>query len=378
MILATRVAEPVRALSRPARTLGAAPALLRGMPMPNDLIVLAIGGNSLIRDEQHRTVQDQWVLARETCHHIAQIVEAGHRVVVTHGNGPQVGFIVRRSELARHELHEVPLDSCDADTQGAIGYMIQQSLENEFTRRGTARGWPSRSSRRWRWRPHDPAFTHPVQAHRVVHGRSHRARARAAQERWTIAEDAGRGWRRVVPSPDPVRIVELEAIRTLVDAGFVVTAVGGGGIPVVRDERGELHGVEAVIDKDLASALLATALGADQFVISTGVDRVYLDYRNADAARRSIASRVDEAAALPRRGPVRRRAAWRRRSASLIRYLEAGGTRASSPARHVGTGCRRRAGHLGSRPSPARLEWCFDALRRARPSLARARAGVHR
>jgi carbamate kinase len=240
------------------------------------LVVLAIGGNSLIRDERHRTVADQWLLARDTCHYIADIIAAGHRVVVTHGNGPQVGFIVRRSELSRHELHPVPLDSCDADTQGAIGYMIQQSLENDFIRRHmpnmavavvTQVEVDARS----------PAFSRPTKPIGAFMDEA-TARARAAEEGWTIREDAGRGWRRVVPSPEPLRIVELAAIYALVDAGFVVAAVGGGGIPVVRDENDQIHGVEAVIDKDLASALLANNLAADQLVISTGVDRIRLDF----------------------------------------------------------------------------------------------------
>jgi carbamate kinase len=291
--------------------------------MPGDLVVLAIGGNSLIKDEQHRTVQDQWVLARETCHHIAQIVEAGHHVVVTHGNGPQVGFIVRRSELARHELHEVPLDSCDADTQGAIGYMIQQSLENEFARRALNRMAVAVVTQ-VEVAADDPAFTHPSKPIGSFMDEA-TARARAAREGWAIAEDAGRGWRRVVPSPTPIRIVEFEAIRTLVQAGFVVTAVGGGGIPVVRDANGDLHGVEAVIDKDLASSLLAIALRADQFVISTSVDRVYLDYRtprqrpvdrlSLDEARHHLAEgQFGEGSMAPK---VR----------SLIAYLEGGGRR---------------------------------------------------
>jgi carbamate kinase len=170
----------------------------------------------------------------------------------------------------------VPLDSCDADTQGAIGYMIQQSLENEFIRRHmpnmavavvTQVEVDARS----------PAFSRPTKPIGAFMDEA-TARARAAEEGWTIREDAGRGWRRVVPSPEPLRIVELAAIYALVDAGFVVAAVGGGGIPVVRDENDQIHGVEAVIDKDLASALLANNLAADQLVISTGVDRIRLDF----------------------------------------------------------------------------------------------------
>ncbi len=240
------------------------------------LIVLAVGGNSLIKDEAHRTVQDQWALTRETCHHIAHIIEAGHRVVITHGNGPQVGFILRRSELARHELHEVPIDSCDADTQGAIGYMIQQSLANEFRQRGMNRMAVTIVTQVV-VAADSPAFTHPSKPVGSFMDEA-TARERAARTGWTIAETPGHGWRRVVPSPEPVEIVELAAIRHLVDEGYVVTAVGGGGIPVVRDANGDLHGVEAVIDKDLASSLLARRLGADLFVISTGVRKVCLDF----------------------------------------------------------------------------------------------------
>jgi carbamate kinase len=269
-------------------------------------------------------VPDQWVLARESCHHIAQIVERGHRVVVTHGNGPQVGFIIRRSELARHELHPVPLDSCDADTQGAIGYMIQQSLENEFVRRGIRKSAVALVTQ-VEVDAASPAFEHPTKPIGALMDET-TARARAAQEGWTIKEDAGRGWRRVVPSPEPLAIVELDAIRALADAGFVVTAVGGGGIPVVRGADGTLRGVEAVIDKDLSSALLATLLGADQFVISTAVCRVCLDFGTPrqrpldrltmEEARRHLAEgQFGEGSMAPK---IR----------AVLRYLEHGGREA--------------------------------------------------
>jgi len=241
------------------------------------LVVLAVGGNSLIRDSAHQTVPDQWSLTRETCHHVAGAIQAGVRIVMTHGNGPQVGFIVRRSELARHELHEVPLDSCGADTQGAIGYMIQQCLGNEFRRRGIA-GQAVTVVTQVEVARDDPAFERPSKPIGSFMDEA-TARERAAKEGWRIAEDAGRGWRRVVASPVPRAIVELACIRHLVEAGYVVTAVGGGGIPVVRDADGDLHGVEAVIDKDYASALLASQLGADLFVISTGVEKVCVDFR---------------------------------------------------------------------------------------------------
>ncbi len=240
------------------------------------LIVLAIGGNSLIRDPKHKTVADQWDATRLTCAHIAGLIQAGYDVVVTHGNGPQVGFIVRRSELSRHELHEVPLDSCGADTQGAIGYMIQQCLANEFRRRGIAKTAATVVTQ-VEVDANDPAFGKPSKPIGSFMDEP-TARARAAQEGWSIAEDAGRGWRRVVASPKPKAIVEIDAIRRLIEARCSVTAVGGGGIPVVRDANGDLRGVDAVIDKDHASALLARVLAADLFVISTGVDRVCLDY----------------------------------------------------------------------------------------------------
>lgn len=240
------------------------------------LVVLAIGGNSLIRDAAHKTVPDQWDACRETCRHIAGMHEAGWDVVVTHGNGPQVGFIVRRSEIARTELHEVPLDSCVADTQGAIGYMIQICLDNEFRARGIRKTAVSVVSL-VEVDANDPAFRKPTKPIGSFMDEP-TARALAAKESWTIAEDAGRGWRRVVPSPRPKAILEIEPIRHLVRDGYAVSAAGGGGIAVVRDAKGDLRGVEAVIDKDYASALLARELEADVFVISTGVARVCLDY----------------------------------------------------------------------------------------------------
>lgn len=290
---------------------------------PRDLIVLAIGGNSLIKDEGHRTVPDQWALARETCHHIAQIVEAGHRVVVTHGNGPQVGFILRRSELASHELHEVPLDSCDADTQGAIGYMIQQALANEFRRRGIAREAVSLVTQ-VEVDPGSDAFRKPSKPIGSFMD-AETAKLRAVAGGFAIAEDAGRGWRRVVPSPEPLAIIELQSIRALIDGGFVVVAVGGGGIPVVRDSNGDLKGVEAVIDKDLASALLANLLGADQLVISTGVPKVAINFgkptqRDLDRLTR------DEAAQYLSEGHFGKGSMGPKIEAA-IRYLDGGGQR---------------------------------------------------
>ncbi|MDR7484443.1 MAG: carbamate kinase [Armatimonadota bacterium] len=238
--------------------------------------VVAIGGNSLIKDEKHQSVEDQYRAAGETCAHIAAMIQQGWDVVITHGNGPQVGFILRRSELARHELHEVPLDACGADTQGAIGYALQQNLYNHFRRMGIDKRAVTVVTQ-VEVDANDPAFANPTKPIG-----SYMDEATATQRRdvegWAVMEDAGRGWRRVVPSPLPKRIVEEQAIRTLLGAGFTVIGVGGGGIPVVADPEGHLRGVAAVIDKDYASSLLATTINADLFLISTAVEKVALNF----------------------------------------------------------------------------------------------------
>jgi carbamate kinase len=242
----------------------------------SQIAVVAVGGNSLIKDERHKAVPDQYAAAAESMHHIAEMIAQGWKVVVTHGNGPQVGFILRRSELSRHELHEVPLDYCGADTQGAIGYMFQMALHNEFK----ARGMPLLAATvitQVLVDRNDPAFQKPSKPIGSFMSEGD-ARQKMSQESWTMVEDAGRGWRRVVASPKPKRIIEREAILSLIQAGLIVVAVGGGGIPVMETEDGRLVGVEAVIDKDYASALLASDLPADVFVISTAVEKVALNY----------------------------------------------------------------------------------------------------
>lgn len=241
------------------------------------LAVVAIGGNSLITDEAHKSVPDQFNAVRATAAHIAEMIEQGWTVVITHGNGPQVGFIVQRAEMAIPTLHPVPLDSCDADTQGAIGYMIQQALHNEFLRRNMQRQCVTIVTQVLVERD-DPAMQHPSKPIGSFYSAAE-ARVRIEQDSWRMIEDAGRGWRRVVPSPQPREIIESAAIGALLEAGFVVVAVGGGGIPVVRDDAGNLSGVEGVIDKDLASSLLATRLRADLLLISTAVEKVALNYR---------------------------------------------------------------------------------------------------
>jgi len=237
--------------------------------------VVAIGGNSLIKDKNHQTVPDQFEATRETCKHIASMIEAGWSVVITHGNGPQVGFILLRSELASHVLHTVPLDSCGADTQGAIGYMIQQSLYNEFQRRGIKKQAATVVTQVLVDKK-DPAFKNPTKPIGPFYDKR-RAEKYKEEQGWSIVEDVGRGWRRVVPSPMPLRIIELDAVNALINKGFVTIAVGGGGIPVV-EKNGKLVGVEAVIDKDYASALLAVGIKADLFLISTAIEKVALNF----------------------------------------------------------------------------------------------------
>lgn len=243
------------------------------------LAVVAIGGNSLIIDKQHEDVPSQWRAVQETCKHIADMIERGWNLIITHGNGPQVGFILRRNELAAHELHTTPLDMIGADTQGSIGYMIAQTLRNEFQERGIDRPIASVVTQVLVDKD-DPAFQNPTKG---IGGFTREEKARVFEdEGWRVVEDAGRGWRRVIASPFPLEIIELDAIQTLVEQGFIVIAVGGGGIPVIRDEDGNLVGTRAVIDKDRATSLLAQELQVDLFLISTAVPQVAINFNEPD------------------------------------------------------------------------------------------------
>jgi carbamate kinase len=238
--------------------------------------VVAFGGNALVTDAAHDSIPQQYETVRRTVPHLVGMIEQGWRLVVSHGNGPQVGFILRRSELFRDEVDPVPVDYAVADTQGAIGYMFVKALGNELRGRGLDRPVVAVVTQSV-VDPADPAFRHPNKPVGSFLDEA-TARERAAALGWTIMEDAGRGWRRVVPSPRPQRIVETPLIRTLLDSGAVVVAAGGGGIPVALDDSGDITGVEAVVDKDLASSLLATDLGADLLLIPTGVPRVAIRF----------------------------------------------------------------------------------------------------
>ena len=244
--------------------------------MTKRLAVVAIGGNALIRDRTHESILDQYEMVCALAVDIAGMIESGWNVVITHGNGPQVGFILRRSELAIHEVPPVPMDYAGADIQGGVGYMFVRALRNEFRKRGLQRQAVAVITQTVVDR-NDPAFAEPTKPI-GSHMDEARAKELAAKYQWTVREDAGRGWRRVVPSPRPQSIVETGAIRDLAAQGYVVVSCGGGGIPVVEDELGDLRGVEAVIDKDLASSLLARSMGADTLVLPTGVEKVALDF----------------------------------------------------------------------------------------------------
>lgn len=242
------------------------------------LAVVAIGGNSLILDPKKVTVEDQYIAAAETSKHIADMIEAGWDVAIGHGNGPQVGFILRRSEIAaKYEgMHEVPLEVCGADSQGAIGYAIQQTLQNELINRGIKKPVATVVTQ-VKVDKNDKAFQNPT---KPIGGFMDETEAKKRQKDlgWNIVEDAGRGWRRVVASPIPVEVVEIESVRTLLNNGTCVITVGGGGIPVVDNGKGGCLGIAAVIDKDFASSLLASLIKADLFIISTAVEKVAINY----------------------------------------------------------------------------------------------------
>jgi len=281
MLMATtrKVAQkPIKRATKNTVKTTAKPAVKKTTAPKRQVAVVAIGGNSLIKDSKHQTVEHQYLAAKETTLHIADMIEAGWDVAIGHGNGPQVGFILRRSEIAHKTegMHEVPLDVCGADTQGAIGYALQQTLQNELFRRGIKKPVATVITQVLVDR-NDPAFQNPT---KPIGGfmDEPEARRRKTEMAWNVVEDAGRGWRRVVASPLPKKVVELESVKALIGAGVVVITVGGGGIPVIDQGNGDYAGVAAVIDKDYASSLLARNINADMLLISTAIEKVALNF----------------------------------------------------------------------------------------------------
>ncbi len=295
--------------------------------MAKKIAVIAIGGNSLIKDVKHQSVEDQYEAARETSVHIADMIEAGYEVVIGHGNGPQVGFILRRSEIAAKSegMHEVPLDVCGADTQGAIGYALQQNLQNELRRRGINKPVATVVTQVL-VDQEDPAFKNPS---KPIGGFMDETEARRREKdmKWNIVEDAGRGWRRVVASPLPKEIVEIEAIKALIKAGVIVISTGGGGIPVIRNIDGNLEGVAAVIDKDFGSSLLANNVGAELFVISTAVEKVAINFGKPDQKWLDKLT-VSDARKYLAEGTHFAKGSMAPKIQAIIRFLDGGGKQA--------------------------------------------------
>ena len=291
------------------------------------IAVVAIGGNSLIKDSKHQTVEDQYQAAKETTYHIADMIEAGWDVAIGHGNGPQVGFILRRSEIAARVegMHEVPLDVCGADSQGAIGYALQQTLQNELYKRNIKKPVATVITQVLVDQA-DPAFQKPSKPIGGFMDESE-AQRRATQMGWSVVEDAGRGWRRVVASPLPKEVVELETVRTLVAAGVVVITVGGGGIPVVDAGGGSYQGTAAVIDKDFASSLLAREIQADLLLISTAVEKVAINFGKPDQQWLDKMT-LAEAKQYLAEGTHFAKGSMAPKIQAIIWYLEAGGKQA--------------------------------------------------
>ena len=312
--------------------------------MTDHVAVIAIGGNSLISDKDHQSLPDQYKAVQDTCVHIVDMIEQGWTVAIGHGNGPQVGFVLRRSEIAAkvEGLHEVPLDFCGADTQGATGYALQQAMHNEFLKRGIDKAAATIITQT-EVDAHDPAFQNPS---KPIGGfmTAEEAKVKQECEGWDVVEDAKRGYRRVVPSPLPMRVVEEPAIKKLVDAGICVITVGGGGIPVVADENGMLKGIAAVIDKDFASSLLATALGAELLIISTAVEKVALNFGTPEQKSLDTMT-LAEAKQYLKEGIHFARGSMAPKIQACIWFLERGGKKAiiTDPA-HISAALRGETG----------------------------------
>jgi carbamate kinase len=295
--------------------------------MSKKVAVIAVGGNSLIKDPKRVTVEDQEQALRETAFHIVDMIEAGWDVAIGHGNGPQVGYILRRSEIAAkmEGMHEVPLDVCGADSQGAIGYEFQQALQNELFKRGIKKNACTIITQTL-VDQNDAAFKNPSKPIGSFMEEAE-AKRREKEMGWSVVEDAGRGWRRVVPSPLPKDIVELVSVKTLIDAGVIVITVGGGGIPVIDAGNGVYRGVAAVIDKDFASSLLASEIKADLFLIATAVEKVAINFGKPNQQWLDKIT-LAEAKQYLAEGIHFAKGSMAPKIQAVVRYLEAGGKQA--------------------------------------------------
>lgn len=294
--------------------------------MSEKIAVIAIGGNSLITDKEKVSLAHQYQAVHETSIHVADMIEQGWTVAIGHGNGPQVGFVLRRSEIAHRVegVHEVPLDYCGADTQGATGYALQQNLYNQFLLRGIDKAVATIVTQ-VEVDVNDPAFKNPTKPIGSFMDEGE-ALAKRENEGWDVVEDAGRGWRRVVASPIPQEVIELPSVLELIKAGHIVVTVGGGGIPVIR-ENDALKGVAAVIDKDYASSLLARAIKADLFLISTAVEKVALNFGKPDQKWVERMT-LSQAKAYLAEGTHFAKGSMAPKMQAIIWFLEAGGKQA--------------------------------------------------
>jgi carbamate kinase len=284
-------------------------------------IVVAMGGNSLLDPGLPPTVENQFAVTLRYMQPVADLIAEGKTLVLTHGNGPQVGFMQLRSEIARDQVHEVPLDSLVANSQGSLGYMIQRDLRQTLQ----ARNIPAEVATivtEVEVDPADPAFAKPTKPVGKFYS-AEQAEEFKITRGWQVVEDAGRGWRRVVPSPQPKLITQLSTIKKLIDLGITVICCGGGGIPIAPGQDGRIRGIEAVIDKDRASALLAIALKAPTFVVTTGVDVIYADFKKP-TQRALPTTTVSELKALHAQGQFPAGSMGPKVEA-VIDYLEAGG-----------------------------------------------------
>lgn len=238
--------------------------------------IVAIGGNALIKEGEEGTIYQQFANARETCSNLMQLIETGYEIVLTHGNGPQVGFALRRHERSRDVIPPYPLGVCVAETVGSMGYMLQQTMQNTVKKHGLKMDTVTVITQVVVDKD-DTSFNNPTKPIGQFFTKEE-IDGKVKNDNWNVVEDSGKGWRRVVPSPRPIRIVEKDTIGHLLERGKIVIACGGGGLPVIELEDGILDGVEAVIDKDYASSKLAQQLGVDAFIILTDVDGVYLNY----------------------------------------------------------------------------------------------------
>jgi carbamate kinase len=288
--------------------------------MMGKVCVCAIGGNSLIKGPNNLSFYEQYETVKETCRHLIPIIEAGYELALTHGNGPQVGFLLLRSHFSRNILPEIPLEGGNAMTQGEIGYMITSAFTNILREEKIEKEVVAIITRVL-VNQKGLAFRRPSKPIGPFYSRSEAVELEKKYH-WVLKEDAGRGFRRLVPSPEPIDILEKEAIRDLIADGKIVIAVGGGGIPVVK-ENGFYKGIAAVIDKDLATSLLATLIGAELFIISTAVDAVYLNYGKPNRKRLRVLT-VEDCKRYLKEGHFPE-GSMGPKIRSAIRFLERGG-----------------------------------------------------